>query len=103
MIFESNIFFMRWLLFINRIALICNLCFILMYVLKIVKGIETYQFFTGTIVTLGYLAILVNFTTILITAIFLILGKRRQITTSLFLVNIVFFLIEFYQFFIAVN
>jgi len=92
---------MRWLLFINRIALICNVCFIAMYVLKMVKGIESYQFFTGTIVILGYLAIWVNLITILITAIFYILGKKRLVPTYLFLLNIFFFLIEYYQFFIA--
>lgn len=94
---------MRWLLFINRIALICNVCFIAMYVLKMVKGIETYQFITGTVVILGYLAIWINLITILINAIFYIIGKKRLVPSSLFLLNIVFFLMEYYQFFIVKN
>jgi hypothetical protein len=89
---------MRFLKFINRVAFICNICFLLMFVLKQIQGIDKYQTLVGTLVVLGFGAIIVNAIALLISLIAVVLGKKNQLPMSIFLLNVVFFLLQIFFF-----
>ncbi len=93
---------MRWLLFMNRVALICNLCFVATFVLKQITGIEEYQFTVRTLAILGYvMSIVLNISLALITTIAYSIGKKHIIPKFLFVINMIFFLLQFYFFIIS--
>ncbi len=93
---------MRWLLFMNRVALICNLCCIATFVVKQIKGIDEYQYIVGTLIILGYvMPIVLNTSLALITTIAYSIGKKHIIPKFLFVINMIFFLLQFYFFIIS--
>ena len=93
---------MRGLLFMNRVALICNLCFISTFVVKQIKGVDQYQSIVGTLAVLGYvMSIVLNIILALITIIAYSFGKKHIIPKFLFVINMIFFLLQFYFFIIS--
>lgn len=91
---------MRWVLFMNRITLVCNISFFLMFIIKDLDGLEHGQFIINTILVLAVIAFFLNFATIIITTIFYFF-KKFSLPKYLFLINIVFFLLEYYYYFIS--
>ena len=90
---------MRFLLFINRVAFICNICFLAMFALKDIKGLQQHQNLMGTLFVLGFSAIVINFITLLTTSIAYLIGKKRSVPIYLFILNIVCFFLEYYFYF----
>ena len=92
---------MRGILFMNRFALICNLCFLAMFILQDIKGLEKFQIVVSTILVLAISSVIINCVTILVTTIVYLLKKKHLIPKFLFLLNIIFFLLQFYHYFIS--
>ena len=89
---------MRWLLFINRVALVCNICYLSMFVLQNVKGLEKFNFVVSIITILALIAFLINFVTLFISIIAIVFRKKNIIPKYLLLLNVAFFLLQFYYF-----
>ena len=92
---------MRGLLFMNRFALICNLCFLTMFILQDVKGLDEYQIIISTILVLAISAFIINLVTLVVCTIFYLLGKKERFPKFLFVTNTGFFLLQFYHFLIS--
>jgi hypothetical protein len=90
---------MRWLLFMNRVALICNICFAAMFAIKDIKDLSDNSA-VKTVVVLGLCAFIFNFITLMISSIAYLAGKRKSLSIPLFVINIAFFLVEYYYHFI---
>lgn len=73
----------------------------IMFAINNVKGLEEYQFVIGIILILAVCAFLLTFIALLITTIAYIIGKKNIVPKYLFLLNIGFFLLLFYHFFIS--
>lgn len=89
------------LLFLNRLALICNILFLVCLVLQRTQDFITNQDLSGLIIILGWLlsfllSVIVNFWTAIL------LLKKREIGVPHWLVvtNLIFFIIEFIHHFI---
>ena len=72
-----------------------------MFVINSIKGLEDHQLVVGIILILAVCAFLLTFIALLITTIAFMIGKKNIVPKYLFLLNIVFFLIQFYYFFIS--
>ncbi len=90
---------MRWLLFMNRVALICNICFAAMFVLNDIKNLQSH-ILMQILLILALSAVVFNFITILITSVVYLVGKKNKISVPLFVLNIAFFLVEYAYHFI---
>lgn len=90
---------MRWLLFMNRIALICNICFAAMFAIKDIKNLQDH-FLMQILLILALCAVVFNFIVILVTSVAYLFGKRKSISIPLFVLNIAFFLVEYTYHFI---
>lgn len=88
---------MRFILFLNRVAIVCNVCFLISFVLKLKTGVENYQNIVAPIAILGLIVSFILNAIILITAIIaFVIGKKKNIPTTLFLINMVIYLLQFY-------
>jgi hypothetical protein len=92
---------MRKLLFLNRLALICNILFLVCLVLQRTQDIITNQDIKGLIIILGWflsfiLSVVVNFSALIL------LVRKREIGVPNWLVitNLLFFILEFIHHFI---
>jgi hypothetical protein len=86
--------------FFSRITLICNVCFLLALILKTIKGIDDNQFVTGTIAVLGLLLAVILNVLLLLISLFLFLTKKGDlIPRSLFLINMLCFILQIFYFF----
>lgn len=92
---------MRSLLFMNRFALICNLCFLAMFILQDIEGLDKYQLVVSTVLILAICAFIINIVTLVVGSIFYSLGKKVGLPKFLYLINVVFFLLQFYYFIIS--
>lgn len=92
---------MRKLLFLNRLALICNILFIVCLVLQRTQDFIPNQDIKGLIIILGWLVSFILSTIVNFWAVILLL-KKREIGVPHWLVvtNLVFFIIEFIHHFI---
>lgn len=92
---------MRKLLFLNRLALICNFLFLVCLILQRTKDFIPNQDLKGLIIILGWflsfiLSIIVNFS-----ALILFMRKREiGVPNWLVITNLLFFIIEFIHHFI---
>jgi hypothetical protein len=94
---------MRFLKFMNRVALICNICYLLMFILQDIKGLDKFNSVVGILIILALVAFVFNFITLLCTTIAYFIGKKNIVPKYLFILNVMFFLLQFYYFFIAKN
>jgi hypothetical protein len=90
---------MSWLLFMNRIALICNICFAAMFAIKDIKNLSDNSI-VKTVLVLAVCAFVFNFITLLASSTAYLFGKRKSLSIPLFVINIAFFLVEYYYYFI---
>jgi hypothetical protein len=92
---------MRKLLFLNRLALICNILFIVCLILKRIQDIKLNQDLIGLILILGWLCSFLLSVIVNIWAVILLL-KKSEIDVPIWLVvtNLLFFIIEFIHQFI---
>ncbi|MFY7964281.1 MAG: hypothetical protein ACOVO1_05245 [Chitinophagaceae bacterium] len=90
---------MRWLLFMNRIALICNICFAAMFAISDIKSLSDNSI-VKTVLVLALCAFILNFITLLTSSIAYVINKRKGLSVPLFIINIAFFLVEYYYYFI---
>lgn len=84
---------MRWLLFTARVTLICNICYLVFVLGRYVDLSTLHHVLTSTIVTLGLIAVVLNFLLNLIW-IFSVLAKKKYIPFWLGLTNFLFLVFE---------
>ena len=87
---------MRWLLFLSRVALICNICFLLAFSLQMTRWIRN-EDMTSMIVMIGYvMGFIINPLMVLsYLVIFFVSRKKLAIVPSwLLTANILFFVIQ---------
>lgn len=92
---------MRFLLLLNRLATICSLCFLAMFILKDVESLSKHQWLIGTVLVLSLCAFVITIVAVAATAIAYLFGKKNSIPKYLFLLNIVFLVVEFYYYLIS--
>ncbi|MBS1580297.1 MAG: hypothetical protein JST94_01405 [Bacteroidetes bacterium] len=98
---------MRWLLFISRVVLICNICFAISIIMRYVGEIKTgdkissyYQSFTGTVIVLGFSAIILNTIVNIIILLRVISNKTVNVPVWLRVTNMLFLIAQFVFFFL---
>lgn len=84
---------MRWLLFTARVTLICNICYLVFVLGRYVDLSNLHHVFTSTIVTLGLIAVILNFLMNIIWII-TVLAKKKFIPLWLGIVNFLFLVLE---------
>lgn len=72
---------------LNRIAIICNICFFSLIFLEKISSVRDYQFAAGLVAILGVGALLVNILILFLTFIFFLLKKRHLIPKYMFTIN----------------
>jgi hypothetical protein len=92
---------MRKLLFLNRLALICNILFLVCLVLQRTQDIITNQDIKGLIIILGWLLSFILSVVVNFSALILLVRKREiGVPNWLVITNLLFFIIEFIHHFI---
>lgn len=87
---------MRWLLFLSRVAFICNIFFLLVVSIQFAKWIIDEEL-VSTIVILGYLMVAILNPFVNLCYLILLMGKRsklRLIPSWLVMANFLFLIIE---------
>ncbi|MBX2930489.1 MAG: hypothetical protein KF781_00925 [Chitinophagaceae bacterium] len=84
---------MRWLLFISRVALICNVCYVLSVIGRYFNVEQLHEDVVNTIVILGFVAVFLN---ILVTIIWLItvLITKKPVSLWLGIINVLFLVFQ---------
>lgn len=84
---------MRWLLFLSRVALICNICYLLTVLGRYFKLQSIPQFIVSTIVVLAIFGIILN---LFVTIVWLlnVLKNKRTVPFVLAFVNFLFLIFE---------
>lgn len=93
---------MRWLLFLSRVAFICNLFFILS-LLILWKELVTQQAVVGTVGILGYVLAIVFNSFVNLCYVTMLLVKRSVLSVIpkwLLLANLVFFILQILYIFV---
>lgn len=80
--------------FLNRIAIICNICFFLLIPLTYFSYVEKFQWLAVTIFVLAVIAIIVNCITLLTGLLAAIFGKKNLIPKALFFINLICFAVQ---------
>lgn len=80
--------------FLNRVAIICNICFFLLIPLKYSNYVEKFQWLAVTILVLAVLAIVFNTIVLLVSLIAALIGKKNLIPKTLFFINLICFVIQ---------
>jgi hypothetical protein len=92
---------MRKLLFLNRLALICNILFLVCLVLQRTQDIITNQDIKGLIIILGWLLSFILSVVVNFSALILLVRKREiGVPNWLVITNLLFFILEFIHHFI---
>ena len=94
----------------SRITFLCNISFLLFIILRYVESAGTAEkgndklvqlpFITATLVILGQLSVFINFIFCLVILAMLILKRAHPVPRWLVLVNLLFFLVQVFFFFI---
>ena len=94
----------------SRITFLCNISFLLFIILRYVEtsakdekvndNLVQLPFVTGTLVILGQLAVFINFIFCLVVLAMLILKRVQPVPRWLVMVNVLFFLVQVFFFFI---
>jgi hypothetical protein len=91
---------MRWLLFISRLALLCNLCFTICIVIRYTHDFIRSENVNNYIIILGwYSSFIINFFVNIFSVVLLFRGKKILIPVWLSIVNFLFFVIQVIYFF----
>jgi hypothetical protein len=91
---------MRWLLFISRVALLCNLCFIVCVTIRYTHDFINNQDVNNYIIILGwYASFVINFIVNILSVIMLIQKKDTLVPLWLTTVNLLFFIFQVIYFF----
>lgn len=90
---------MKILLFFSRIALICNICFILAEIMRYTADLRLNPLYS-TVVVLGYISLLLNTVLAIIAMVFLILKKSilNAIPRWLLITNFLFLVVQVFVF-----
>ena len=90
---------MKILLFLSRIALLCNICFIIAEIMRYSSALQLNHVYS-TVVVLGYLSIFLNL--VLSVALVIIFATRRQNLDSfprwLLIINFLFLIAQIFIF-----
>lgn len=99
---------MRTVSFLSRVAIICNICFVLFIIFGFLERSETINavpgtvervpFFKEIIILLGFFAIFINFLMCLSYGILILLKKKYLIPKILAFINLAFLFLQFYYF-----
>lgn len=92
---------MRWILFLNRVALLCNVCFVMVMIIRYTKNFIHNQPINSYIITLGYSSFIVNFFVTILLLILLLGKKKSLVPTWLSITNFLFFVIQILIFLIS--
>ena len=102
---------MKLIAFFSRVALVCNIAFLLFAFIAAYQsgdtnsaattgGISGLSYFKNVIIILGVSAIIVNLIMCMVYAVVIIVGRQRILPKNLVIVNFLFFLLQlFYYFF----
>ncbi len=92
---------MRWLLFISRVALLCNLCFMVCIIIRYTHDFINNQNVTSYIIILGLGASFVINLFVNILSVFTLLQKKETwVPVWLSMINLLFFIAQIFYFFI---
>ncbi|MCX6209453.1 MAG: hypothetical protein NTZ59_08075 [Bacteroidetes bacterium] len=80
--------------FLNRIAVISNICFFLLIPLTYIHYVEQYQWLAATILILAVLAIILNVIVLISSLLAVIFGKKHTIPKVLFFINLICFVVQ---------
>lgn len=89
---------MRWLLFLSRLAFICNVCFLLAFSLKLTKWIAD-QDLSATIIVIGFVMVVLFNPLVNLCYLVLALVRRKALSMVpawLITANIFFLLLQFF-------
>jgi hypothetical protein len=91
---------MRWLLFISRLALLCNLCFAVCIGIRYTHDFIGNENVNNYIIILGwYASFIINFFVNIFSAVTLFRKKKTGVPVWLSVVNLLFFIIQIFYFF----
>lgn len=85
--------------FLNRVAIVCNVCFFLLIPLTYFSYVEKFQWLAVTILVLAVVAIIVNSITLLSGLLAAIFGRKASIPKGLFFINLICFAVQVVCFF----
>lgn len=92
---------MRWLLFISRVALLCNFCFIICITVRYTHDFINNQDLNNYIIILGwYVSFVLNFLVNIVSLVLLIQKRDTKVPSWLSTVNLLFFIGQSVYFFI---
>ena len=87
---------MRWLLFISRVAFICNICFLFAFSLQLTDWIRNEQL-SATLIVIGYVMGFIINPVVILCYLFTFLISRRKLAIVpawLITANILFFVMQ---------
>jgi hypothetical protein len=90
---------MKFIIFINRLAIICNLCFIVGFVGRFTSLFLKFETIGQLIAILGFTSIFVNSFVIAISFGYYVLSKKLGFSKWMLLLNIAFLLMQLLYFF----
>ena len=91
---------MRWLLFISRVTLLCNLCFALTLIIRYSHDFIRNQTVSNYVITLGYSSFVINFFLTVLLFVTLFRKKDSSIPIWLTITNLLFFIVQIFAFII---
>ena len=91
---------MRWLLFISRVTLLCNLCFALTLIIRYSHDFIRNQTVSNYVITLGYSSFVINFFLTVLLLVTLFRKKDSSIPIWLTITNLLFFIVQIFAFII---
>lgn len=101
---------MKTLKFFSKVALICNVCFVLFALFAMLETsapegnqpdiILRLPFIKDIIITLGFLAILINLVLFVWYLVIILTGKKANLPITMAIINSVFLIIQIFYFFI---
>lgn len=89
---------MRTINFLNKFAFICNLCFLLCFLIERSKFLNSLPNVQSIIIILGVISIVINSLMLLIS---LFVMKKTTLKRGVVFFNAMFFLVQFYHYFIS--
>ena len=91
---------MRWLLFISRVTLLCNLCFALTLIIRYSHDFIRNQTVSNYVITLGYSSFVINFFLTVLLFVTLFRKKDSSIPIWLTITNLLLFIVQILAFII---
>jgi hypothetical protein len=91
-IFHIKIQFMQWLIFSNRVVVICNICYVLAVIARRINISTLPNGIISTIVVLGFISVFLNVLLNLINLLAVLL--KMKIPIGLFITNLLFLVFQ---------